>query len=737
MTTATITETIELPAAAKPKQVKVRLRLIATEDGSDAAGYATAADATVMGEWSTSPNGQGVYSFAGVRPNSGSSADVIDSPTGTTYQLIVSYPDGRSVTRYLSVPDSAGPHQVHDLVTDAPASITPTPLARHIANTATAHPTLAQDQHVESLRSWNVALENLSAGPARVVLITDSMGVLSNGFDDVWSVIHKRRTADDLGFWWPPAMGGGTTFFNWNTMEGTWVEQGLDGYAAEFAAGEAGAVTTARPARYLDMYYTAQADGGDVEVTVNGSVVGTIDTSLDQDGAAVASDTPHQRWRYDLGSITGATFSVAVSGGSVILEAAHWNTDSGVVRYGGGHSGWSVADWTSNGAHLTWLQQMVDNGETPDLVVLAADTGDTSSPDPATRVAQVTAQVAAVRAIVGAGVSIAHWIPPAHAGLNSSWSSFVSQFREMADDLGVRCIDSSDAMGDVSNSSDPFGLSSDGTHFSTLGVAVNSLVWIEALDGGNHQLPPLASLDGVDLDLGTVDDGTLPALVSGDLTVEDTLLRVLTYSGTTAHLRLRDGPTSTALGQDFEVVLVHNALYGVQLRTFLDGVDQGLKPFAVADAVQDYEAATWKQVSAPATVAVAASRALASTDRGKTLLVSAAATVTLANLSTATWPVGGWCRIVQTGTGAATISAGGGQTLHAPSGGASTDQGQEGVLRRVAASTWIIDWGTTKTYVDGQGFVVGDGVTNVVALTQAEYDALGTPDASTLYVVTD
>lgn len=43
----------------------------------------------------------------------------------------------------------------------------------------------------------------------------------------------------------------------------------------------------------------------------------------------------------------------------------------------------------------------------------------------------------------------------------------------------------------------------------------------------------------------------------------------------------------------------------------------------------------------------------------------------------------------------------------------------------------------TKNYVDGQGFVVGDGITDVVALTQAEYDALGTPDASTLYVVTD
>ena len=32
--------------------------------------------------------------------------------------------------------------------------------------------------------------------------------------------------------------------------------------------------------------------------------------------------------------------------------------------------------------------------------------------------------------------------------------------------------------------------------------------------------------------------------------------------------------------------------------------------------------------------------------------------------------------------------------------------------------------------------IVGDSITNAVALTQAQYDAL-TPDATTLYVVTD
>jgi hypothetical protein len=37
---------------------------------------------------------------------------------------------------------------------------------------------------------------------------------------------------------------------------------------------------------------------------------------------------------------------------------------------------------------------------------------------------------------------------------------------------------------------------------------------------------------------------------------------------------------------------------------------------------------------------------------------------------------------------------------------------------------------------DTTALVAGDGITDIVALTQAEYDAL-TPDATTLYVVTD
>ena len=38
---------------------------------------------------------------------------------------------------------------------------------------------------------------------------------------------------------------------------------------------------------------------------------------------------------------------------------------------------------------------------------------------------------------------------------------------------------------------------------------------------------------------------------------------------------------------------------------------------------------------------------------------------------------------------------------------------------------------------DPTGITGADQVTNVVSLTQAEYDAIVTPDAATLYVITD
>ena len=38
---------------------------------------------------------------------------------------------------------------------------------------------------------------------------------------------------------------------------------------------------------------------------------------------------------------------------------------------------------------------------------------------------------------------------------------------------------------------------------------------------------------------------------------------------------------------------------------------------------------------------------------------------------------------------------------------------------------------------DPTGIAGADAITNIVSLTQAEYDAIGSPSASTLYIITD
>jgi len=38
---------------------------------------------------------------------------------------------------------------------------------------------------------------------------------------------------------------------------------------------------------------------------------------------------------------------------------------------------------------------------------------------------------------------------------------------------------------------------------------------------------------------------------------------------------------------------------------------------------------------------------------------------------------------------------------------------------------------------DPTGVTGADAVTNIISLTQSEYDAIGTPNAATIYIITD
>lgn len=119
MALATITETLELPGGVVPTGTIASLRLIAAV-GSNAAGYS--AGGTVLWASTATVDTNGTYSFTDVRPNVGTGSDPITSPSGTVYELKILIPGATSKpqARYISVPDSAGPHNVADLLTIAP-----------------------------------------------------------------------------------------------------------------------------------------------------------------------------------------------------------------------------------------------------------------------------------------------------------------------------------------------------------------------------------------------------------------------------------------------------------------------------------------------------------------------------------------------------------------------------------------------------------------------------------------
>ncbi len=147
MTLATMKHQIVLPGGVVGNQVKARVRVIATDDSTDGFGTATADNLAVGGARTVTYDADGLITLASMNPTSGSSDDVIDSPTGCVYELVTTYPDGRSITVHFTVPDSAGPHWVHDYYADPPASVTAqlghSSLTGRTA--ASAHPSTAVD----------------------------------------------------------------------------------------------------------------------------------------------------------------------------------------------------------------------------------------------------------------------------------------------------------------------------------------------------------------------------------------------------------------------------------------------------------------------------------------------------------------------------------------------------------------------------------------------------------------
>lgn len=168
MATPTMKHQVPLPGGAVANKLTARLRVIATDDLSDGFGHVTASNLSIGGARTFRYDGDGVVNLGALHPTSGSSGDVIDSPTGCVYELVTTWADGRSVTVFFTVPDTAGTYWVHDYLADPPSAVTAQLGHGSLTgrSTAGAHPSTAVTHG--SASTVSAALEAVGVRPANL-----------------------------------------------------------------------------------------------------------------------------------------------------------------------------------------------------------------------------------------------------------------------------------------------------------------------------------------------------------------------------------------------------------------------------------------------------------------------------------------------------------------------------------------------------------------------------------------
>lgn len=332
-------------------------------------------------------------------------------------------------------------------------------------------------EHTTTMQRWTGAL----AGTApRVVVSGDSMMELTSGFALAWNAIQEQRYGAAPSQWWWPPTWVGTAFFSWPVQEGTATAIGPDRRGTTLDVGEdAGTTGSAVTCDRIAIYYTAHTSGCDLEIRIDGTLVDTIDTSEDEDGNAVAADTPSQRWVSDSLGFSGHTFLLTAAGtGTARVEAAQFLPESGMEVAGFGTSGISTASIVSNGNLVDFVEAMVARDEPPDLIIIGADTADSGTS--AELVASNTTLVGQLRT-AAPGVTIAYWIGTGHNARTDWENDKVPAFLNMCLDLDLVPLNAFASMGDISNGEDPNTYSGDGVHFNAKGQEANARTVLDAL----------------------------------------------------------------------------------------------------------------------------------------------------------------------------------------------------------------------------------------------------------------
>lgn len=112
---ATVSETLDLPGGGTPEGVIVTIALAGTDGTVLPVGYGTIAGTSIVGRYQLSPDATGLWTIDLPRN------DEI-TPTGTAWKVVLSGSGVSTEPRYIDV-DGAGPFDVADILTEAPATI--------------------------------------------------------------------------------------------------------------------------------------------------------------------------------------------------------------------------------------------------------------------------------------------------------------------------------------------------------------------------------------------------------------------------------------------------------------------------------------------------------------------------------------------------------------------------------------------------------------------------------------
>jgi len=563
-------------------------------------------------------------------------------------------------------------------------------------------------QHTEPSRAWARALATVATRQANVLVISDSIGVLSAGFSSVWAglrSLYGPAASSQAAMWWPVTGG----IFDWPTQEGVATEVGLDGGTTLGDGEEANTVGSEQTCDSIDLILRAVGGAHTADIYV--------DDVLDESLVLVADELT--LWNSGVLALGEHSVGVIADGGDIEVAGALFHRggiSAGIAFWGGGISGESSAEWVTSGGYTDMCDLLVAESRDPDLVLIYTDTGDGDTA--AEMVDAITTMVAAIRAsCTDYDPTIVHVIPPVHANNGATWeTTYVPAFKQMHRDLGLVAVDLVAAIGDIRTGGNAEALSSDQVHFNGTGNAVMTQVLLDPLASRSvtdrpvdptsfdtlTDTTPLGLFGEVDSELtalaaevgavGAMSNDVIPRVESGALVGGTTSIQWDTSSGSPRLLIPILTAADTPLANSY-FYFQTNLIFGPAIGAVVSGADQGLWPLRVGVPTAAGNAVPMGAV----TTNSGTTRTLALGDMWCQIRMTnaSASTVTLPTNAAVAIPAGARIWIGCEGAGGLTVVGDTGVTVNGTSGGSVTAAQWELVFAvKVASNIWRVVVGT-------------------------------------------